>query len=163
MSSNRWIWLVVIVVVGLTLTGCQSGTAPEDQGQDPANESSTADTAQSPSADASSEDPNSIPISKDDLIGQWQTVSESGDPQGVFYIFNEDETFRIAEETPENAVNQGDFKMDDDGRMVRLYVRNAANDTLTALVPMRPIARKGDEELVFQVIPRDETLWLQRQ
>lgn len=160
--------ILLIAVVGLAGCGPSNSepSAQSDNGDEPAerpSESEPAGDDQTNDANINVTEADSVPLSADELIGVWQTPTSDEQQQAFQYVFHRDETFAIYRANSDILAMNGDYRLDEDERELRLYVREAGSETLLSLQRLKPVAkREGGDQLIFKRMGEGDALWLGR-
>ncbi|MFB6274362.1 MAG: hypothetical protein ABEL51_15880 [Salinibacter sp.] len=102
-------------------------------------------------------------MSRDELIGVWRTPTSERQQQAFQYVFHRDDTFAIYRANSNILAMNGDYRLDEDKRELRLYVREAGSERLLSLQKLKPVAkRKNGDQLIFKRMGKGDALWLSR-
>ena len=157
--------LTVFFLILVLVSGC----GPSDGGPSASSDNAASEATESvgqPDGEGESVDVSeseTVPLSESELIGVWRTPTTDDSATQFHYVFKPDETFAIYRAESNLLAMNGDYRLDERKRELRLYVRDASSGRLLSLEFLQPVGKRGDgDQLIFKRRSQGNALWLHR-
>ncbi len=102
-----------------------------------------------------------LTITLDQLVGSWESQTQSVGKTGYFYSFDQDGTLTLSEETRDNLVLNGTFAIEQGGKILNIQLTNPRDGAVILAMSWTLINAEANE-LVFKLMPDDGVVWLKR-
>ena len=136
MSLVKSLILTAVLACGVLLGGCQFFGGAKNQSTTP------------------------ISITRDQIIGFWQSQVQSVGKTDYYYLFSLDGTLAVSEDTADNLVLNGTFAIEQ-GKSLNIQLTNP-RDGAVILAMTWLLINASANELVFKLAPDDGVILLRR-